>query len=378
MTREPVYLDNAATTAALPEVVETMRNFLSRQYGNPASSHGMGVAAARAMDEAAAALAASIGAGPWETVFTSSGTEANNLALLGTAGKRRGASVVTTAIEHASVLEPLTSLVSKGMSLALVRPGEDGRVRAADVLAAVDDKTCLVSVQHANNELGTLQPVDEVGALLKKLRPGVILHVDAVQTAGKTDLDAAARWADLVTLSAHKVHGPKGVGALLIRKDAPRPAPLIRGGGQQGGLRSGTENVPGAAGFALAVKLAAERIAEHAASMKALEEAFDEGFREIAGARRLLGASPHLPGFIVVAFPRIPSEVVEHAMEAEGFIVSSTAACSSRKPKRSHVLEAIGIPEDTHVIRVVPSRFTARDDMAAAAAALSRVLGRLG
>lgn len=378
MASDPVYLDNAATTAVLPEVIEEMNLYFSRHYGNPASSHIMGVSAARAVEASAGTLAGCIGTGDWDVVFTSSGTEANNMALLGYARKHRESRIVTTALEHASVLEPAALLSQRGHELIRVDPDRRGVVSARDVTGSVNDATVLVSVQHGNNEIGTLQPVEEIGMVLKKLHPHVLFHIDAVQTAGKVDLAGAARWADLVTLSGHKVHGPKGVGALLMRKKAPRPSPLLRGGGQQEGLRSGTENVPGAAGLALAMKLASERLPAHGEHMGELEEAFTASFKAGSGMRRLFPDSPGIPGFIVLGFPKIPSEVVEHAMESEGFILSSTAACSSRKVKRSHVLEAVACPEELNVIRVVPSRFTKVRDMEAAARALSAIFERLG
>jgi cysteine desulfurase len=378
MAPDPVYLDNAATTAVLPEVVEEMAPYFSRHYGNPASTHVMGVSAARALEAAAGTLAASVGAGEWDTVFTSSGTEANNLALLGYALKHREGRIVTTTLEHASVLETAAFLSQRGFDLVRVAPDRHGMVSARAVCDAASEATLLVSVQHGNNEIGTLQPVEEIGMVLKKVRPRTLLHVDAVQTAGKVDLAGAARWADLMTLSGHKVHGPKGVGALLIRKKAPRPGPLLRGGGQQEGLRSGTENVPGAVGFALAMKSASERLAEHGEHLRKLEEAFEASLHAGPRVRRLFADSARIPGFIVLGFPGIPSEVIEHAMESEGFIVSSTAACSSRNAKRSHVLEAVSCPEELNVIRIVPSRFTSLRHMEEAAGALNAIFERLG
>ena len=377
MAAEPVYLDNASTTRVIPEVLAEMGVYLSHKYGNPSSLHIMGVEAARALDAASAALEKCVGGGEWDAVFTGSGTEANNLAIAGYAHGRRGQGIVTTAIEHASVLEPCKLLAEKGHELIQAAPGPDGIVPTDEITRHVTESTILVTIQHANNEIGTLQPVEEIGRALKKLHPRVLLHVDAVQTAGKLDQSAAAGWADLVTLSAHKIHGPKGIGALMIRKGIGKPAPLIRGGGQQGGLRSGTENVPGIAGFALALKLASQSARRSAAHLASLEETFDSAFRETPAAGRLYRNSPHLPGFIVVGFRSIPSEVVEHAMETEGIIVSSTAACSSRKARRSHVLEATGCSEEINVIRIVPSRFTSPEEMERAALTLNRILDKL-
>jgi cysteine desulfurase len=377
MEADPAYLDNASTTRVLPEVLAEMAVYFTAKYGNPSSSHIMGVEAARAADASSAELARCVGGGEWDVVFTASGTEANNLAIAGYAPGPRGRSIVTTSIEHASVLEPCKLMAEKGLELVRAAPGPDGVVSSDELMRHVTGSTVLVTIQHANNEIGTLQPVEENGRALKKLHPQALLHIDAVQTAGKMDLSAASVWADLVTLSAHKIHGPKGIGALTIRKGIRKPSPIIRGGGQQGGLRSGTENVPGMAGLATALRLAAQAAMQSAAHLKRLEEAFDSAFRETPSACRLFRNSPHVPGFIVVGFRRVPSEVVEHAMEAEGIIVSSAAACSSRKARRSHVLEAAGVGEDSNVIRIVPSRFTRPDEMERAALALNRILDRL-
>ncbi len=372
-----IYLDNAATTAAAPEVIEEMNHLHAFEYGNPSSTHAMGVESARIVESAGRTIEQCVGGGQWDIIFTSTGTEANNLATVGYLLQEKSGNVVTTAIEHSSVLEPCKLAVDKGFDMALVRPDANGVVSVEDVLAQVNGATILVTVQHANNETGTLQPVEDIGRSLKKRFPGLLLHVDAVQSAGKIDISGAAGWADLMTLSAHKMHGPKGIGALLVKKGVRKPSPMVRGGGQQGGVRSGTENVAGAAGMARALKMATDNLSGHGELMRELEDAFGEGFEETAKAHRLFENSPRVPGFILIGFEKVPSDVMENSMQREGYIVSSTAACSSKNAKRSHVLAASGVPDDIKVIRVVPSRYTSADDMRRAGAALSDILARL-
>lgn len=372
-----IYLDNAATTAVSPEVIEEMNHLHAFEFGNPSSTHAMGVEAARIIESAGRTIEQCVGGGQWDVIFTSTGTEANNLATIGYLLQEKPGKVVTTAIEHVSVLEPCKLAVEKGFDMARVRPDANGVVSAQDVLAQVNDATILVTVQHANNETGILQPVEDIGRILKKRFPNLLMHVDAVQSAGKIDISSAVKWADLVTLSAHKIHGPKGIGALLVKKGVRKPSPMVRGGGQQGGVRSGTDNVPGAAGMARALRAAADDINGRREIMRDLEDAFKGGFQATDRARRLFRDSPGIPGFILIGFDRIPSDVIEHSMESEGFIVSSTAACSSKNVKRSHVLAAIGVPESVNVIRVVPSLHTSPDDMRRAGATLSEILAKL-
>ncbi|MFH1436930.1 MAG: cysteine desulfurase family protein [Pseudomonadota bacterium] len=377
MGTEYIYLDNAATTAVAPEVIEEMNHLHAFEYANPSSTHAMGVAAARIIEAAGRTIEQCVGGGQWDVIFTSTGTEANNLAVTGYLLQEKSGRVVTTAIEHSSVLEPCKLAAGRGIDVIRVMPDAGGVVSVEDVLAQVDGATVLVSVQHANNETGTVQPVEDIGRSLKKRFPGLLLHVDAIQTAGKIDISSAAKWADLMTLSAHKMHGPKGIGALLVKRGTKKPSPLVRGGGQQWGVRSGTDNVPGAAGMARALKMAESGISGNGEMMRELEDAFEDGFGKTDKARRLFENSPRVPGFILIGFDKIPSDVIENSMEGEGYIVSSTAACSSKSVKRSHVLAAAGVPEDVNVIRVVPSRYTSADDMRRASAALSGILARL-
>jgi cysteine desulfurase len=371
-----IYLDNSASTAVDPAVLEAMTPWMTGQFANPSSMHGPGVAAASALEEAAARVAPLAGPGPWDVVFTSGGTEGNALAVLGsvTGGRRRR--VVTSAIEHPSVLRNAARLEDRGVEVIRIGPGPDGTIDAAGLASAVDARTVLVSLMHGNNEIGTLQPVREAAARARASSPGVTIHVDAVQTAGKVDLAAVLEQVDLVTLSAHKIHGPKGVGALLVRRSSRRPAPLFLGGDQQHGLRPGTENVPGIVGFGVASVLALERVPGLAARMAPLEAAFLDA---LGGAcEPAFAASPRVPGHLALRIRGVPAGPVVHAMEARGVVVSSGSACHSRSPRRSHVLEALSLPPDEDVIRVVASHETTQDEMRAAGSALRSVLDGMG
>jgi cysteine desulfurase len=370
-----VYLDANATTPCADEVVAAMLPFFRERPGNPSSLHRAGVEAERAIRTARAEVAAALGREPDEVVFTSGGTEANNLGLRGAfaALRKRGDRIVATAVEHPSVLEPLAAL--EGARVHLVRPRPDGGLDADAVVDAVDDATVLVAVMHANNETGAVFPVEAIAARAKTKRPGLVVFSDCVQSLGK--LAPLSRAVDLVSVSAHKVHGPKGAGALAIAKGA-RVTPLLVGGGQERGLRSGTENVPAIVGFGVAARLAREGLAarrERWASQRA---------RLLAAALELGGVanSPAdgLPSTLNVSFPGAPAEPLLHALEERGVLASSGSACASRKTAhRSHVLEAMGLDpaRASSALRFSFSRETSDDDVEAAIGALREALARV-
>ena len=372
-----IYLDNAATTSIHPQVARAMAPWLGESFANASSLHGPGVEAAAMVDASALPVAALAGPGPWEVVFTSGGTEANALAILGSFRRGRARRVVTTAIEHPSVLGNVARLGEMGAEVIRVRPTEAGSVDAAAIIDAVNEDTVLVNLMHGNNEIGTLLPVEEACREIRARHPDTLLHVDAVQTAGRMAIAPALADADLVTLSAHKMHGPKGAGALLVRRGARRPSPLYRGGDQQARLRPGTENVPAIAGFGEAARIAARSLPTLAGTMQELETAFLEALGEVPGCAPAFRDVPRVPGHIAVLLSGLPAEPVVHAMEARSIIISSGSACHSRSSARSHVLEALDLPPGEDVIRIVASHGTTADEMATAGAALREVVSTL-
>jgi cysteine desulfurase len=372
-----IYLDNAATTSVHPEVERAMAPWFSESFANPSSLHAPGVEAAATIDAAALPVAALAGPGPWEVIFTSGGTEANALAVLGSYRRGLARRMVTTAIEHPSVLGNAARLDELGAEVIRVPPASSGSVDASAIVEAVDDATFLVSLMHGNNEIGTLLPVGEACRRIRAQHPGTLLHVDAVQTAGRLPLGEVLGSADLVTLSAHKMHGPKGAGALLVRRGARRPSPLYRGGDQQAGLRPGTENVPAIAGFAAAARLAARHASTLVEHLQAIEDAFLEALGDVPGCTPAFRDVPRIPGHVALRLDGIPAEPVVHAMEARSVIVSSGSACHSRSSARSHVLEALALPAGQDVVRVVASHGTTAGDMATAGAALREVVAEL-
>ncbi len=340
-----VYFDNSATTPLDPEVGRAMQPFLDGVFGNPSSLHQAGREARSAVEEARAEVADLIGAKPSEIVFTGSGTEADNLALVGAFEKdaaRRH--LVASAIEHPAVLETLRYLEGRGASVTLVRPDPDGILSPDEVASALQPDTRLVSVMAANNVVGTLQPVGEIGRLCRER--GVLFHTDAVQAAGKTPLDVRADGIDLLSMSAHKLHGPKGVGALFVRKGVAL-APVIHGGGQERGLRSATENVAGIVGFGRAAALARAGRAEEAARLVRLRDRLLDGLAASVPSLRLLGHRfRRLPGHLCLALEGQEGETIKLllALDEAGIAVSTGSACSaSHASQPSHVLVAMGL-----------------------------------
>ncbi len=348
-----IYLDHAATTPVRPEVVQAMTAVLQDPLaaGNPSSRHRMGARAREALDEARRQVAALLGAPEERIVFTGSATEANNLALLGAAraAGRRGRHLVISAIEHPSVMEAAALLQSQGYRVTRIAPSREGIVDAEAVARAVEDDTFLVSVMLVNNETGALQPVGEVARLVRRRRPEVLVHSDVVQAAGRLPLDVEALGVDLATISAHKLHGPKGVGALYVGPRA-RLDPLVVGGGQERGLRSGTENIPGIVGFGVAAALARRDLPETTQRLRRLSQRLLDGLLGIGHGVQLLGpADPErrAPHIVCVAFEGLRAEVLAGHLDQEaGVLVSVGSACSSHKARTSHVLLAMGVPEE--------------------------------
>jgi cysteine desulfurase len=374
-----IYLDHAASTPPAPEALDAMFDAARRLYANPASAHGAGAAAARALEAARAEVAAALDAAPAEIVFTSGGTEADALGVLGPARAARGRHLVVSALEHPAVMRAAEALVDEGFTLDLVAPDRTGVVSPDAVLAAVRPDTTVVAVMLANNELGTLQPAADIARGLderapKPRRPH--LHVDAVQAFALTRLRPQALGADTVALSAHKLHGPRGAGALWVRPGA-RLRPLWVGGGQERGLRGGTENLPALVGFALAATLA--RRALDAGAAEAVAALRDRLERDaiaavapiVSGARATVAGAPRVPHIASLAFPGLPAEPLLHALEARGVLASAGSACASKTAGPSPALKAIGIDDRTAVLRLSLSRDTTAADVDAAVRALT-------
>ncbi len=401
--REAVYLDNAATTRALPEVVAAVRRALEEDFGNPSSPHAYGARAERLLRAAREEVAAALGVSPGEVVFTSGGTEANNLAIAGTARRLRGRGdhVITTAVEHPSVLEACRALEEEGFRVTVLPCDELGLVAPASLEEALEPGTVLVSTMHVNNEVGAAQPLAAYAEVLARHRRGAgrrsgaggpdlpLWHVDAVQSFLHLPFEPRALGVDLLSVSAHKVHGPKGVGALWVRAGVEL-RPLLRGGGQEEGRRGGTENVPGVAGFAAAVaalrRLADERggVAGLAAGLAGLRGALAGRILELVpeavvngpAKSRPADAAPHI---LSVAFPGLGGEVLVRALEEEGVVAGTGAACSSRRRRESHVLAAMGLPAE---VRAGTLRFSlavtaTAAEVEEAAAATGRAVARL-
>jgi cysteine desulfurase len=375
----PVYLDHAATTPLRPEVLDAMTPLLGGVFGNPSSPHGYGRVAREALDDAHERLARAIGGDAREIVFTSGGTEANNLALKGAAwaGKSRGHRIVTTPVEHHAVGHGLAYLEHFGFEVVQVPVDRYGRVAADDVEAAITDRTTLVSVMLANNEVGTLQPVAEVAAIVREHR-GILLHVDAVQAAPWVELDVSTLGADLVALSAHKAEGPKGSGALWIRRGTHLLAQQ-HGGTQERHRRAGTENVAGAVGMARAFELAVSERGAAAQRVRARRDRLLEALLEVDGVEATGHPTDRLPHIASVIVRGLDGASATLALDLEGIAVSTGSACTSGSTDPSHVLTAMGYPPDEArgAIRLSLGRTTTDADIDEAVRVVPAVLRRL-
>ena len=370
------YLDNSATTPVLPQAAEEALRLMTQCWGNPSSLHTKGFLANKELDSARETIARRLGAAPEEIFFTSGGTEANNLALLGAAGARRrmGDKIVVTAIEHDSVLNPAKELERRGFQVQYLSPGPNGVVPAQALADAIDEKTILVSIMLVNNETGAIQPVREAAQAIRRKGAPALLHTDCVQAFCKLDFTPQKLGADLCTVSGHKLHGPKGVGALYIKRGS-RLLPQVYGGGQEGGLRSGTESLPLIGAFAKAVELAPQA----RALLPQMEER--NGFlrQKLLAVPGVVLNSPEeaLPYILNVSLPGVRGETMLHFLAERGVYVSSGSACGRAKP--SHVLAAMGLEKSLveSALRVSLSRFTQEEDLAALAAGVAAGLKTL-
>jgi cysteine desulfurase len=367
-TRPRIYLDHAATTPVDPRVFEAMRPFLESVYGNPSSLHAWGREARKALEESRAAVAASLGAKPEEITFTSGATEADNWVLYGVteALKPKGRHIITSSIEHAAIDTACKRLEANGWQVTRLPVDADGFIALETLKAAIRPDTVLVSIIHGNNEIGTIQSIEILGAYLRE--QGIAFHTDAVQTVGKISLNLAQLPLDYLSLSGHKLHAPKGVGALYIREGAPQPAPFIVGGGQEGDLRSGTENLSGIVGLAAALVLAVAMIPTERERLHTLQEQLIAGVLEAIPDAILNGPRDvrlRVPGNVHFSFPPGEGEALVLHLDLKGIAVSSGSACHSAVIEPSRILKALGKPDDVAraTVRFSLGRSTTVDDI---------------
>lgn len=351
-----VYLDHSATTPVDPEVAALMMTYYTEKYGNPSSVHGFGREVKQALEQARTQVADLIGASPLEITFTSGGTEADNLAILGTveALRSKGKHIITSCIEHHAVLETCEYLEKKGFDLTILPADAEGIVSTEDLRQAIRPDTILITVMHANNEVGSIQPIGEIGKIARE--HGIVFHVDAVQSFGKIPINVEEMNVDLLTVSSHKIYGPKGVGALYVRKGI-RIVPLVHGGGQERKRRSGTENTPGIIGFGKACELAGQRMAEDARHQQELRDKLIKGITERIKFVKVNGpvGEKRLPNNVNVSILYVEGESLLLSLDMLGIAASSGSACTSGSLDPSHVLLGMGL---THEVAHGSLRFT--------------------
>jgi len=374
-----IYLDYAATTPTRPEVVEAMLPCFTEVFGNPSSIYSCAQEARGAMEEARAKIADLVGARSEEIVFTSGGTEADNFALKGVAfaNESKGNHIITSSIEHHAVMETCKFLKRRGFSITCLQVDEYGLVAPDDVKRAITDKTILISVMHANNEIGTIEPIAEIRKIATEA--GIYFHTDAVQTVGRIPVDVDKLGVDLLSMSAHKFYGPKGVGALYIRKGT-KLIPFMHGGEQERGRRASTQNVPGIVGFGRAAELAQQEIAEEAERLTQLRDKLIKGLLERIDHTRLNGHPlSRLPNNVNVTVEYVEGESMVLNLDLEGIVASTGSACSSASLEPSHVLLAIGLPpEQAHgSLRFSLGKWTNEEEIGRVLEVLPRVVAKL-
>lgn len=364
-----VYLDNSATTRTFPEVAELMSKIMCEDYGNPSSMHNKGVQAERYVRYGRETLAKILKVNEKEIYFTSGGTESDNLALIGCAmaNYRAGKHLITTKIEHPAILQTMHYLEDQGFEVTYLSVNDRGQISLQELQNAMRKDTILVSIMHTNNEIGAVEPIAEAGRLIKSTNPSTLFHVDAVQGFGKYRIYPKRMGIDLLSVSGHKIHGPKGVGFLYIGEKV-KIHNIIYGGGQQKNLRSGTENVPGIAGMAKAAEMLYNHLEEDAERLYSLKDYFCEGLRKIPDIRinnpEGMEGAPHIVSLSVAG---VRSEVLLHALEDKGIYVSAGSACSSNKPHTagSATMKAIKLPEEflDSTLRFSMSVYTTREEL---------------
>lgn len=382
-----IYLDNSATTKAFPEVIDLIAKVMGEDYGNPSSMHHMGVVAENRLKESTKILSAVLGCTEKNIYYTSGGTESDNIAILGAAGalERRGKHIITTKVEHPAVLNTMKHLEDEGFKVTYLGTDAGGRISLDELEAALTPGTILVSIMHTNNEIGSVQPVAEAGKLIKEKCPECLFHVDAVQGFGKARINPGRMKIDLLSASSHKIHGPKGCGLLYIG-DGVRIVSPVYGGGQQKGIRSGTENVPGISGMAYAAKLLYEKLDTDVAFLYELKKHFIENALKIDGVsingltaegpEGVEGTAPHI---ISVSVRDVRAEVLLHSLEDKGIYVSAGSACSTHKRTPSATLTSIGLDKGLleSTIRISMSVLTTREEIDETLKALSEIVPML-
>lgn len=380
MTTE-VYLDNSATTRCCDAAIETMTKVLGTDYGNPSSLHNKGMEAEVYLKNARKTIAQSLKAEEKEIIFTSGGTESDNLALIGAAlaNSRRGKHVITTSIEHPAVEMPMQYLEELGYEISRLSVGSDGRIDLQELEELLREDTILVSIMHVNNEIGTIEPIAEAGELIKKKSPEILFHVDAIQSYGKIPIVPKKQNIDLLAVSGHKIHGPKGSGFLYCRKGV-KIKPRNLGGGQESGYRSGTENVPAIAGLSEAVSLILKKQQEHLDNWYRQRKLFSKRLLAIPGVS-INGAfdENQAPYIVSVSVENVRAEVLLHALEEKGIYVSAGSACSSNRPQTSRTLQAIGLDRELldKTIRFSFSVFTTDEELLYAADCMEELVPQL-
>ena len=385
-TNKEIYLDNSATTRVHPEVVTLMSQIMSEDYGNPSSMHNKGVEAERYVINATKQIAKALKASEKEILFTSGGTESDNLALIGGAGanQRAGKHIITTAIEHPAILNTCKYLEEEGFEISYLHVDEYGVIDLDELKSLIRPDTILVSVMYVNNEVGSVQPIKEAGALIKSLNKNTLFHVDAVQGFGKCEIHPGKMNVDMMSVSGHKIHGPKGIGFLYV-KTGTKLKPISYGGGQQGGMRNGTLNVPGIAGIGLASELITKDLEAEREKLFDLKSFFLQEIEKLDrvsvngvkkdenGAFLVKETAPHIMNISVKG---LRSEVMLHALEEEGIYISAGSACASHSKKTSSTLKSMGksAEEMDGALRISMSCFTEKEDLVTLIDAIKRAI----
>ena len=372
------YLDNAATTRVLDSVREKMVKVMEEDYGNPSSRHRKGIGAERQVKEAREVIAKTLRVQEKEIIFTSGGTESNNMALIGAAlaNHRAGNHIISTRIEHASVYQPLSFLENQGFRVTYLDVDREGHIFLEQLSEAIGPDTILVSVMYVNNEIGAVEPVGEIGRLIKEKNPAAVFHVDGIQAYGKYEIRPKKQQIDLLSVSGHKIHGPKGTG-FLYKNEKVKVKPIIYGGGQQKGMRSGTENVPGIAGLGQAAREMEEGFSERVGRLRELKDYLIDRMCGLEGvAVNSDKGEESAPHIVSASFQGVRGEVLLHALEDRGIYVSSGSACSSNHPAISGTLKAVGIQKEflDSTLRFSLGMFNTREQLDYAVRTLGELL----